>query len=293
MRVLVTGATGYIGSAVADALEARGIGVVGLARSEEAASTLEGRGLGVVRGDLHDPDSFADAARDADAVVHAAASSENGGAADQAATRAVLGALEGTGRPFVYTSGVWVLGNTGEAVADEAWTVRPLPRVAWRVEVEGEVLAAAHQEVRTVVLRPAIVYGDGGGIPGGMVEEGRTTGRVRVVGDGWQEWPMVHRRDLADLYVRCLDVPGGTLLHAASGPSYAARDVALAAARAAGDGVEVAHWSLSEAREALGSYAEALALSQRVSGRRAAERTGWRPSGPSFLEDMLGDGHAG
>lgn len=283
MRVFVTGATGYVGSAVAHALQAAGHDVLGLARSDEAAGKLEAAGCAVLRGSLADADVLARGAREADAVIHAAAT----GAADQAevdtaTVHALLDALDGSGKPFIYTSGLWVLGPTDEAVADEDAPVNPAAIVAWRAEVERTTVDAAARGIRSVVLRPGVVYGRGGGTPGGFVASGRKKGVVRYVGDGAQRWPFVHVDDLAELYVLALDAPAGTVLNAA-GPSLPAREVAEAAARATGARAEP--WPLEDARARLGVYADALALDQQVSAERA-RALGWRPSRPSVLDEL-------
>jgi nucleoside-diphosphate-sugar epimerase len=283
MRVFVTGATGYVGSAVVEALRAAGHDVVGLARSDDAARTLEAAGCTVLRGSLGDAETLARGAREADATIHAAAT----GAADQAevdeaSVHALLDALAGSGKPFVYTSGIWVLGPTGDAVADEDAPANAAMIVAWRPAVERAVVDAAAGGVRSVVIRPGVVYGRGGGTPGGFLASGRKKGVVRYVGDGSQRWPFVHVDDLAELYVLALDAPAGAVLNAA-GPSLPAREVAEAAARAAGARAE--SWSLEDARTRLGPYADALALDQRVSAERA-HALGWRPSRPSVLEEL-------
>lgn len=285
MRVFVTGATGYVGSAAVEALRAAGHQVTGLARSDDAAQRLEAAECTALRGSLADTDVLARGAREADAVIHAGAT----GAADQAevdtaAVHALLDALAGSGKPFVYTSGVWVLGPTGDAAADEDAPANPAAIVAWRAGIERAVADAAAREIRTVVLRPGVVYGRGGGTPGGFLASARKKGMVRYVGDGSQRWPMVHVDDLAALYVLALAAPAGTVLNAA-GPSLPAREVAEAAARAAGARAEA--WPLADARARLGVYADALALDQQVSAERA-RALGWRPSRPSVLQELAG-----
>lgn len=283
MRVFVTGATGYVGRPVAEALRAAGHDVLGLARSEEAARRLEAAGCTALRGSLADADVLARGARETDATLHAAAT----GAADQAevdtgAVNALLDALAGSGKPFVYTSGIWVLGATGDAVAGDDAPANAAAIVAWRPGVERTVVDAAARGVHGVVLRPGVVYGRGGGTPGGFLASGRKKGVVRYVGDGAQRWPLVHVDDLADLYVLALAAPAGTVLNAA-GPSVPARAVAEAAARATGARTE--SWPLEDARARLGVYADALALDQRVSAERA-RALGWTPSRPSVLDEL-------
>ncbi len=293
MEVFVTGATGYIGTAVCDALQAAGHDVVGLARSDESADRLRSAGRSVVRGNLSDLESLAEPARDAGAVIHLAlAEGGDAGELDRGAVEALIAELEGSGQTFVYTSGCWVLGDTGEEVADEESERAPVDLVAWRRELEPAVLDASARDVGTVVIRPAMVYGRGGGIPGMLVEEAGSTGRVRVVERGLQEWPMVHADDLADLYVRALDAAAGSLYQAAHGPSYRARDVALGACLAAGEDPSVEHWPLDEAREELGGFADALALSQRMSAAKAREELGWDPGGATLLEELVSGSYA-
>jgi len=287
MQVFLTGATGYIGSALAEALTKAGYAVVGLARSDDQARTLAAKGLGAHRGDLRDPASLAEGARNADAVIHTAlAAAADTGQVDRAAVEAILGALSQFNRPFVYTSGCWVVGNTGNKVADEDTPLAPTPLVAWRPANEQLVLEAARDGVQGIVLRPAMVYGRGGGLVTSFVQSARARGAARVIGHGENRWTFVHVDDLADLYVRALQAAAGTLLFAAHGAAIRVRDVAQAASRAAGAGGKVETVPVEEARQTMGLFADALALDQQISGERAQRVLNWRPQAPSVLEEL-------
>jgi nucleoside-diphosphate-sugar epimerase len=288
MDVFLTGATGYIGSAVADALQVAGHNVIGLARSVEAANRLEVLGVCAYRGDLAHPESIARAAREAGGVIHAASTGQaDAPETDRRTVEAILTALAGTGKPFVHTSGVWVLGNTGEQVADEESPLDPTPLVAWRPAVEQQVLTAARQGVRSVVIRPAIVYGRGGGLVRMLVQSARERGAARYPGTGENRWPLVHVDDLANLYRLALErAPAGSLFIAASGPAIRLREIAEAASRAAGAGGRTEAWPLEEARREMGPLADALALDQQVTGAKAARVLGWTPRAPSLQEEL-------
>ncbi len=288
MKVLVTGATGYIGSVVAEKLLAAGHEVVGLARSPEAVGKLEAAGVRPLRGSLQEAEGITRAAREADAVIHTASTGDaNAPEADAQAVAAILDALDGTNKPFIYTSGVWVLGNTN-GVADEETELDPTPLVAWRPAIEQRVLAARERGVRSIVLRPAMVYGRGGGSVGEMVQSGKQKKVVRFVGTGENRWSLIHVDDLADLYVKALEkAPGGTLLMVAAGESMRVREIAEAASRAAGlDRSAVESWPIEQARERLGPYADALVLDQQVSAARAERLLDWKPKAPSLVEEL-------
>lgn len=288
MKVLLTGATGYIGSAVADALMERGHEVVGLARSDEAAQKLEAKGIRAWRGSLNEPESIASAARETDAVIHAASiNGPDAPQADRQSVEAIIGALEGTRKPFIYTSGVWVLGNTGESVADESSPLDPTPLVAWRPGVEQLVLDAAQKGVRSIVLRPAMVYGRGGGMVTDFLETARKSGAARYIGTGENRWSLIHVEDLADLYVLALEqAEAGTMLMVASGPSMRVLEIAEKASQTAGAGGQTLSWPLTEAQGRLGPLADALVLDQQVSGERARELLQWTPKAPSLIEEL-------
>jgi len=290
MRVFLTGATGYIGSAVADALQSAGHDVTGLARSDKAEQQLRSRGIRVWRGTLENAKELAAPAGNADGVIHTALSNDAGaGLYDTAAVEAMLRALDGTGKPFIYTSGVWVMGNTGTSKADETSALHPIPLVAWRVPVERSVLAAANSGVRTIVIRPAMVYGRDGGVIARMIESTHHTGATQMIGTGGNRWTFVHVDDLADLYVRALQhAPPEALLIGASGPAIRVRDLAEIVSRAAGASGRVASIEPEEAFKVLGPYAQGLALDQQVSGKTAEQLLGWKPRHASVLEYLAG-----
>jgi nucleoside-diphosphate-sugar epimerase len=287
MQVFLTGATGYIGSAVAQALSQAGYAVVGLARSEDQARTLAAKGLGAHRGDLRDPASLAEGARHADAVIHTALpAAADAGQVDRAAVEAMLGALAEFNRPFIYTSGCWVLGHTGDKVADEDTGIDPTPLVAWRPANERLVLDAARQGVQGIVLRPAMVYGRGGGLVASFVQSARAHGAARVIGDGGNRWTFVHLDDLAALYVLALQAAAGTLLYAAHGAPVRVRALAEAASRAAGADGKVETVPIAEARQTMGPLADALTLDQQISGERAQRMLNWQPHGLPVMEEL-------
>ncbi|MEU6238052.1 NAD-dependent epimerase/dehydratase family protein, partial [Kitasatospora sp. NPDC047058] len=210
MKVLVLGSTGYIGSAVARRLTADGHEVVHFVK--EAGRVAPGVPSRV--GDLADPASLRAAVTDdVDAVLHLATPTGDE-AVDAAAVDALTERLRGTGRAFVYTSGVWVLGATGDTALDEAAATDPIAIVGYRPRIEQRVLALTGEDVRAVVLRPGIVYGRGGGIPGLMTGWARERGTGRYAGSAATRWPMVHVDDLAQLFVLALTkAEAGSVLH--------------------------------------------------------------------------------
>jgi nucleoside-diphosphate-sugar epimerase len=280
VKVFLTGATGYIGSAIAEALQAAGHAVLGLARSPEAEENLREHDVEPASGDLTKPDTLVNAVRASEAVIHAGTT--NNGVQDSAAVGAMLKAREGSAKPFIYTSGIWVLGDTGGQIADEESPVNPAALVAWRPALEQLVIKSGG-----VVIRPAIVYGRGGGIPAGFVQAAREQGVAKYVGDGENRWPFVHVEDLADLYAHALERgESGALFHAVDGPSVRVKEVAEAASFA-GDGAgRIEAWPLEQARGALGALADALVLDQQVSAEKARKLLGWMPRGLPILEDL-------
>jgi nucleoside-diphosphate-sugar epimerase len=292
MKVFLTGASGYIGTAVADRLRSAGHKITGLARSDATAKRLKAAGIEPVRGDFSDPATVGSAARAADGVISMATTYD--AAVDGPAIDAILDALAGSNKPFVYTSGIWSHGDTGGKVVDETSPPHPAALVQWRQAVEDRVREAARRGIRTVVIRPAMVYGRGGGIPAGFVQSARKEGAARYVGTGNNRWPFVHVDDLADLFQLALErAPAGSLLLGVAGPSRPVRDVAAAASRGAGAGGRTVAWPLEEARQKLGAYADALVLDQQASGRRAQELLGWQPNRPDVLEDIERGSYAG
>ncbi|MDB5106026.1 MAG: hypothetical protein JWP91_3715 [Fibrobacteres bacterium] len=293
MNVFLTGATGYIGTVVAEALQKAGHAVTGLARSEEAERKLSARGVKVQRGDLTDKEAVMAAAKASDAVIHTATTNDaNGPKADKAAVEAIIAALSGSNKPFIYTSGVWVVGQTGNQPVDEdASTSSPLAIVAWRPAIEAMALAAAKQGVRSSVLRPGIVYGRGGGIPAMLVGAAKQ-GKVTYIGSGDQQWPSVHVDDLADLYVKVLtQAPAGRIWHGITAP-IRVRTLAEAAAGSGGAGAAVESFPLEEARKAMGPFADALAANQMVSAEKTKASLDWKPSRPSIVDEVLRGSYA-
>ena len=285
MRVFLTGATGYIGSVVAERLRAAGHELSALARSEAAEAKLSAAHIRAVKGDFSRPGTVGSAAHVADGTISMATTYDP--TIDGPAIDAILDALAGSNKPFIYTSGIWSHGDTGGKVVDETSPPNPAQLVSWRQAVEDRVLQGASRGIRSVVIRPAIVYGRGGGIPAGFIDTAQKEGAARFVGSGENRWPFVHVEDLADLYALALEKAApGTLLLGVSGPSYRVSDVAAAASHGAGAGGKTTAWPLEEARATLGPYADAMALDQQASGKRAEELLGWHPHRPNVLEEM-------
>jgi nucleoside-diphosphate-sugar epimerase len=282
MRVFLTGATGYIGSAVLDAVLRAGHSVTALVRDPARAERMTARGIECVLGELASSRSYAAAAEASDALVHTAFEpSKRGPDVDRQAIQALVDAAgrrsrRGLASAVVYTSGVWVLGSTTGQATEEA-PVRPTPLVAWRPEHEQLVLAAGTDGIRTAVIRPAVVYGGSRGIVSDLLKDAQN-GLLRVVGDGQNRWSCVYDRDLADLYLRVATNPEASgIFHATDEADERVEDIVQAIARHAKTPPDVRYMPIEEARAKMGAYADALALNQIVRSPRA-KALGWMPT---------------
>ena len=289
MRILVTGATGYLGSAIVRGLLSDGHEVVGLARSDASAAALRERGVGVHRGDATDPDSLAAGARLADGVVHTAfihdfSTYAENTAVDEHAVVAIAEALEGTGKPFVATSATTVLTQGQVGTEDDD----PNPDNPGSIRARSEAgLSLADRGVRASVVRlPPSVHGPGDAafVPA-LIGIARDKGVSAYVGDGESRWPAVHREDAARLFRLALERgEAGAVYHGVAEEGVPFREIA----EAVGDVVGVPTRSVTpgEAAGHFGWLAPFVQSDGPASSAATRERLGWEPQEVGLLDDV-------
>ncbi|OBH60474.1 3-beta hydroxysteroid dehydrogenase [Mycobacterium colombiense] len=286
MRVFITGASGGIGSAVVAELLTAGHRVVGLARSDAAAATISALGAEPLRGDITDLDVLRRAAGDADGVVYLAFSHDFSRAGDaigdEARAVAALGeALVDSGKALVLANGTPATAGRTSTEDDPFNVDGPM---AGRGRTGQAVIDLARRGVRSAVVRlPRSVHDAGGryGFAGILIQAARQRGVSAYVGDGAQRWPAVHRDDAAALFRLALEqAPPGSVLHAVGDEGDPMRAIAEVIGRRLGVPVEPA------AAESFGPLGAIFAADQPSSSALTRSRFGWKPTGPSLLDDL-------
>jgi nucleoside-diphosphate-sugar epimerase len=287
MRIFVTGATGFIGSAIVRELIDAGHQVLGLARSDTAAKSLVAVGAQVHRGDLQDLESLHSASAGADGVIHTAFIHDfshyvPAAETDRRAIETLAAALAGSGRPFVITSGTLLLQRRGALATEEDESTPTFPRKS-----EEAVASLAARGVRVSVVRlPPSVHGDGdhGFVPR-LIGIARETGVSAYVGDGLNRWPAVHRLDAARLYRLALEKgSAGARYHGVAEEGVPARDIADVIGRRLN--VPVVSKSREEAADNFGWIGFFFGMDGPASSAQTQERLGWHPAGPALIADI-------
>ncbi|WP_431683144.1 SDR family oxidoreductase [Kitasatospora sp. KL5] len=285
MRIFVTGASGWVGSAVVPELIGAGHQVLGLARSDSSATAVAAAGAEVLRGDLDDLDALRAGAAECDGVIHLAfihdfTRFEASVQADAHAIETLGATLEDTGKPLVVTAGTAAVPGR---VATEHDTSAPGSPAAGRDANAKAALDSAARGVRPSVVRlPRTVHGDGDhGFIAQLVTTARERGISGYVGDGTGRWPAVHVRDAARLYRLALEqAPAASVLHAVADEGVPVREIAEVIGR---------HLDLPTASvpaENFGFLGRILAVDQPASSALTRELLGWRPSEPGLVEDL-------
>jgi nucleoside-diphosphate-sugar epimerase len=297
MKIFLTGATGYIGRVISEKLLQFGHQVIGLARSNESAQTLESYGVEPFFGDLNSPESLISVARESDGVIHTAFDLdshdfEKAITIEAKAVQAFISALEGSGKPLIFTSGTGVLGdivydeNTPIKISDSA-TVRALQM---RLNTEKTVLNTVG--MRGIVLRPPNVYGRGDGRVLFMMLRiaGQKLGAVPyAAGAGNNLWTYVHVDDLADLFLLAIEkAPAGELFHAGAQSGLRSQDIAAALSVGMGLGGQTVALQKPELSEAFGlpAIADYWASNSQSSYEKAHSLLGWTPKYLDLLHEV-------
>lgn len=293
MKIFMTGASGYIGGTVAKLLINAGHAVTGLARAENSAAKLRAHGIEAVRGELSAHSAVRNAARAADAVINCA------DAADPFVVAAIVEGLAGSGKAFLHTSGSSVVGDKAAGkfspkIHHEDTPSEPLPEKIQRVAVDRTVLASAAQGVRSVVLCPSLIYGEGRGanpdsiqVPS-LIRQAVKSGIPRYIGAGENIWSTVHVDDVASAYLLALDsARAGSFFYIENGEA-SLKSIVESIARLLGGKRAAESWSIDEAIAEWGPQAAWFSLggNSRISAEKARKMLGWKPAGADLFHDI-------
>ena len=289
MRVFVTGASGFIGSAIVPELISAGHQVLGLARSDAAAKSLTAAGAQVHRGNLDDVESLRSGAAQADGVIHTAfnhdfSKFQANCEADRRVIESMASALAGSNRPLIISSGVALLSPGKVSTEDQSADPNsPVPRVL--TEVTADALAARGVHVSVIRLSPT-VHGDGdhGFVPM-IINAARQKGVSAYVGDGNNRWPAVHRLDAARLYRLALEKNAiGGRYHGVAEEGVPFRDIATVIGRRLN--IPVVSKTPAEGETHFGWFAHFAAIDAPSSSRKTREVLGWEPQQPGLIADL-------
>lgn len=288
MRVFVTGASGFVGSAVVQELLGAGHEVLGMVRSDAAVEKLAATGAKVHRGELTDLDSLRNGAKDADGVIHTAfihdfSKFKENCEIDRAAIETLGDALAGSGRPLIVTSGTGLL-TPGQLVTED--TLAPPPNAIPRVS-EQTVFAQSAKGVKAMAVRlPPSVHGvgDHGFVPL-LIGIAREKGAAAYIDEGENVWPGVHRLDAAKVYRLALEKgTADSRYHALEGEGVPFRQIAEVIGRRLG--VPVLGKSKEEAADYFGWFTHFAMIDNRASSEKTRQVLGWQPTQPGLLADI-------
>jgi nucleoside-diphosphate-sugar epimerase len=267
--------------------------ITGLVRTEAGAKELKARGMKTVLATLDDAEIIARAAREAEAVIDTAEANHPG------VVDAIASAVRGSGKWFIHTSGSGIVatdakGEAVETIYDEYSVFTPsFPRMVQRAAIDQVVFDCAKQNVRSVVIRPTMIYGGGRGVRKesaqvpALIENAKMAGIGLHIGRGENFWANVHIDDVVELYLLALQkAPAGALYYAENGEG-ALKNVAASISRMLGFGGRTRQWSPQDAEAALGPKAHSsFGSNSRVRGKRSRAELGWKPKGASIFEEI-------
>jgi nucleoside-diphosphate-sugar epimerase len=291
MKIVIVGASGYIGGSAASALVKQGHEVSGLARSDDTARALAQRGITPVRGTLDDVAVLASAAKAADVTIGAANADHRG------AAEAIVKALTGTGKTYLHTSGSSIVGTPArgefvEVVFDEDTPFTPPP--ARKVRVDTDTMVRGASGMRGIVIAPSLIYGRGQGLNPNSIQVpwlialAKKAGIAKHIGSGENRWANVHIDDLVPLYLLAIEkAPAGSFYFAENGEN-SMREVCEAISRMLRQGGKTQSMTIAEAAEEWGQGAaeNTMGSNSRVRAKRARAELGWKPAARSLIEEI-------